>query len=270
MTATTRYNRSNLDEIINQFQTISLEEMDKVKLMNREDTKFAVPEKKIGQILAGITDHYAILSINNHKISRYSSLYFDTPDKEAYRLHHNGRMNRYKFRYRSYVESGITFFEVKHKSNKGRTIKNRIPKPKILTTLDPTDRDHISEFTPINPQSLEPSIWIYFRRITLVSKTDEERVTIDLDLSFKNVNTGEITEAPDLAVFEVKQPRFSRKSVVISKLHHFRVYPVRISKYCLGIISCYGEELRKNGFKKKLLKIAKIIKNDHYRNIVEH
>ena len=41
-------------------------------------------------------------------------------------MHQNKKLNRYKIRQREYLISDISFFEIKFKSNKGRTIKKRI------------------------------------------------------------------------------------------------------------------------------------------------
>ncbi len=270
MIKSTSNNLQHLEEILQGFTPISLAEMDAVKLMNREDTKLVVPLDQLNEIMKQLADDYSVLCIKNHRISTYSSLYYDTADKEAFRLHHNGKLNRYKFRYRSYIESGISFFEIKHKSNKGRTIKKRIPKPNILVALDAEDKRHVADFTPLAHVVLEPSIWIYFKRITLVSKTDEERLTIDLQLSFKNNTTNEIIEAPGMAIFEVKQPRFSRNSSAISILHQCKIYPIRVSKYCLGIISCFEDQVKKNKFKKKIFQLAKITSNEYYRTLFAH
>ncbi len=51
--------------------------------------------------------------------TQYTTLYFDTPARDCYRDHHNGRMHRRKYRMRDYSSNGTTFFEVKTKTNKG-------------------------------------------------------------------------------------------------------------------------------------------------------
>ena len=39
--------------------------------------------------------------------------------------HHNGKLNRYKIRFRDYINTKNSFLEVKFKTNKGETIKSR-------------------------------------------------------------------------------------------------------------------------------------------------
>jgi len=258
----------NIEGVLRSFDSISLGEMDAVALMDRQDTKFAAPISKLPEILSKLKKDYFVLEVKNNRISSYDSLYFDTVDHDAYVKHHNGRTNRYKLRYRSYVESKISFFEVKFKSNKGRTVKQRIRKAKINQEFDSDDIQHLKEYSNLDHTRLVPSIWIYFKRITLVSKDFKERATIDIDLTYKNNNDNKKVYCPGLIIIEVKQAMFSRNSKVISILHDFKIFPMKISKYCLGIISCFNDEVKYNKFKRKLLKLAKITSNDYYRNLV--
>ena len=68
----------------------------------------------------------SILQIDGKRKHDYKSLYFDTEDRKFYNDHHNQRVNRYKVRYREYVDSGLVFLEIKCKNNKGKTIKKRL------------------------------------------------------------------------------------------------------------------------------------------------
>ena len=43
-----------------------------------------------------------------------------------YLKHHNNKLNRYKIRFREYVDNDEKFLEVKYKTNTERTIKDRI------------------------------------------------------------------------------------------------------------------------------------------------
>src|SRR5438105_3236213 len=105
--------------------------MDGVKLMNRTDTKFTFNLDQFEDILSDIIENYYVLEIDGKRISRYKTLYYDTTKLNLYIKHHNGELNRYKIRHRSYVESDIGFLEVKFKNNKGRTIKDRIKKKDV-------------------------------------------------------------------------------------------------------------------------------------------
>jgi len=102
--------------------------MDRVALMDRIDSKYIFNIHELPGFLEKLRPYYAVLDINEQEIFSYESLYFDTPNFDLYRFHHRGKLNRFKFRIRKYVESNLLFFEVKFKNNKGRTYKSRIIK----------------------------------------------------------------------------------------------------------------------------------------------
>ena len=127
---------SELIKQISLFEPISLSEMDSVKLMNRSDTKFVFSNQTLLQTLPKLQGYYRVLEIENIRLSSYQSLYYDTEDFQFYHQHHNGKTNRNKVRYREYIDSGISFLEIKHKNNKGKTIKKRIPVNAIPEMLE--------------------------------------------------------------------------------------------------------------------------------------
>ena len=116
---------SHFKDLIKDFDPITLDEMDEVKLMSRTDTKFAFSSAKLPQLLSRMLPFYRILNINNKLIHDYKSLYYDTSENKFYLDHHNNRVNRNKIRFREYVDSGLVFLEIKTKNNKGKTIKKR-------------------------------------------------------------------------------------------------------------------------------------------------
>ena len=126
-------------DIIQGMQPISLDEMSSVKLMNRIDTKYLVTERQLRDILLGIRDSYFAQEVLGNRLSPYSTVYYDTPELTMYLIHHDRHLVRDKVRVRTYVDSNLTFCEVKHKSNKGRTKKKRIkvePIPNIIDDLE--------------------------------------------------------------------------------------------------------------------------------------
>ncbi|MBT4478083.1 MAG: VTC domain-containing protein, partial [Flavobacteriales bacterium] len=112
----------NLKLELNKFETITLSEMDDVKLMSRTDTKFVFNFSRLPEFLEKLSPFYKVLLIDGNLIHDYKSLYFDTEDRKFYIEHHNRRVNRNKIRFREYVGSGLTFLEIKLKNNKGKTI----------------------------------------------------------------------------------------------------------------------------------------------------
>ena len=252
---------------LKQFDPIFLEEMNQVKLMNRQDTKLILGFSKLASVLKAVEENYFVLEIKGKRVHSYKSLYYDTENLHAYQEHHNGKLNRYKFRYRSYVDSDLHFFEVKYKNNKKRTVKKRMETFGIEQKMGRLSRAFVEQKSSVDPDWLHPSLWIYFDRITLVNRDFSERVTIDINLGFMPFDENELTEHPEMVIIEVKQKRFNRLSPMIEALHNHKVYPIRISKYCLGVLSCFNN-IKRNAFKPKLLRISKIIGNEYYRSLV--
>lgn len=245
---------STLTEILASFNSVSLDEMDDVKLLDRLDTKFLFPIDQLPQILNNLQPFYRILEVEGNRSSQYETIYYDTNDFLMYRQHLNGKSNRFKIRFRHYMDSGIAFFEIKFRNNKGHTIKERLKKQESLDIYAEGPRKLIAGRTGLNPDQLSLVLNVYYSRITLVDIRFSERVTIDTGLYYKN-EKGEKSFS-SLVIAEVKQERNSRSEMIsILRKHHVR--QVRISKYCLGIIQLY-ENVKKNNFKPKLIELNKI------------
>ncbi|MEP5340423.1 MAG: polyphosphate polymerase domain-containing protein [Algibacter sp.] len=244
-----------IKESISKFSSISLEEMNSVALMKRTDTKFVINKLQLVSVLKGLDTHYKVLEINDDRIMSYSSLYFDTPNNKFYNDHHNGKNNRTKVRQRKYIESDLCFLEIKQKNGKGETHKTRIPVSDFETNLSKPSTDFIFKTTE-QEYDLSPSLWNGFNRITLVNIKSKERVTIDLNLTYK-INDIE-KNYENLVVIELKQERFNRNSEIVKTLKSYKQNPYSISKYCIGMISLYSD-LKYNIFKKKIIKINNTI-----------
>jgi len=243
-----------INNILSEFSGITLKEMDNVKLMDRTDTKYVFRLENLAKFLEEIKDDYRILDVKGNRISRYESLYFDTKNFDLYLCHHRGKPNRYKIRCRKYVESELNFFEVKFKNNKGRTIKDRVKQPQINTEIKDTAEVLLKEKTPLNSGELEAKLWVNYSRITLVNKNSPERVTIDINLNFKNDEKNETIH--NLVIAEVKQDKAVRSSFIkLMKKYHIR--EGSISKYCFGVLSLFP--IKHNNFKPSLILFKKII-----------
>ena len=131
---------------LTKFSPISLKEMDNVSLLKRVDTKFLTTEKKLVEILTLISSEYNVLDIENKRLMKYSTLYFDSNDKILYKHHHNKKGNRHKIRMRKYVDSNICFLEVKKKNNTGFTNKFRCPIDNFETKLSPSSLKFIKKY----------------------------------------------------------------------------------------------------------------------------
>ncbi|MBK7309219.1 MAG: polyphosphate polymerase domain-containing protein [Sphingobacteriaceae bacterium] len=243
---------SQIITILNTFDTITLGEMDKVKLMDRMDSKYMFAMQTLPAILENCRAHYFVTDISGNKYSSYETLYYDTNDYRLYTQHHAGKLNRYKIRKRTYVESALTFLEVKFKDNKGRTTKDRI---KLKgNDIDANAIAFIEKETPLKAKDLKPSVQINYTRITLVSKALTERITIDLNLTIgKNDLKRTFT---NVVIAEVKQNKTNHSEFTHLMREH-RIKQGAMSKYCFGI-SNLVEEVKKNNFKEKNTRILKL------------
>jgi hypothetical protein len=231
--------------------------MDNVKLQDRIDTKFMFREDILPLVLEAMKEEYYALDINGMRYNHYETLYFDTENFDLYLRHHNGRVNRYKFRARRYVESNLHFFEVKFKNHKGRTIKDRIKRPEIYSFICDTSHELVRNISNINPDTLVAKIWVNYRRMTFVSKHSEERVTIDTKLTF--IDDQQKIPISGLVIAEVKQGSSKDKSAFVSLMRKYHVKEKSISKYCLGVISL-NKNIKQNNFKPTLIYLQKLLK----------
>ena len=174
--------------------TLDLDRIAAVRLMNRVDTKYLVDEALCMELLELAADQYYVQIIDDCRACRYATLYYDTPQWDMYHLHHNRRLTRQKIRTRTYVETGVTYLEVKNKSNKGRTHKRRMALDRSLFAAAATDTaaaDFLRREARYAPETLSPSLATRFVRVTLVNHAMTERLTIDFDLHFDNVRAAD-------------------------------------------------------------------------------
>jgi hypothetical protein len=244
----------DLTSSLRHFAPISLEEMDRVKLLDRIDTKYVITLDLLEESLTALQDQYKVLAIEGILVHPYETLYYDTPDYRLYRMHHSGRQNRFKIRFRKYVNSDLAFFEIKSKTNTHRTIKKRVPVERIMETLNDPLITFIASHTPGAFHHYVPVLRVFFNRITLVNNLVNERLTIDTDIRYISNGKEKIIER--MVIVEVKQEKQS-----ISPFHQFmqgkRQRGNYISKYCLGVV-CMNSEVKRNRFKGRLNTLNKL------------
>ena len=102
---------------------------------------------------------------------------------------------------------------------------------------------------------LSPALSTRFVRITLVNGDLTERLTIDLDLHYRDMRSGRESTIERLAIVELKQDG-RRASAIKDILRRMRIMPLKVSKYCLGT-TLTVEGIRRNRFKEKLREIEK-------------
>ena len=247
-----------MDELLNRFDSISLEQMSGIRLMNRIDTKFVTTMPVLEQLLAMAVDEYMAQEIEGERNLKYSTTYFDTHDYNMYYTHQYGHAGRQKLRFRTYVISNLQFMEVKTKNNRGRTKKKRME----VTDMDLSDKeklDFLHTHLGYAPDTLMPAIRNSFDRITLVNKARTERLTIDTNLQFHNLVTGVDRKMAPLVIVELKRDGLCY-SPILEMLRQLRVFPHGFSKYCMGS-ALTNNQLLVNRFKPKLIDVRKILES---------
>lgn len=245
-----------LQDLLESYNSVSLEQMGKVKLLNRVDTKFVTTRDGLCRLLELAANDYSIQEIEGRKVMPYTTLYYDTPECNMYAEHQRGRKNRQKVRVRRYESSGISFFEVKRKNNKGRTDKKRIEIP--VRTPEACDyRDFLAKYSRYADSGLKPQLSNAFHRITLVNHAMTERLTIDTDLRFHNEQTGIDADMDNLVIIEVKRDGLT-PSPVMGMLNKLRIHQSGFSKYCIGM-TLTNPSLKSNRFKERIRYVRRMM-----------
>jgi hypothetical protein len=235
------------------FEKISLEQMDSVSFLSRLDTKYLMDNDTLLSVMKEMQPDYYILEVDGIRDFTYYSQYVDTHEFSMYFAHHNKRKNRYKCRMRIYENTGLTFWEIKHKTNHGITKKKR-----IKISSENVTKEEINSFVnknlPFNFDILEPKLVSHFHRMTFVNKGLTERVTIDRNLSWSN-SEKEI-DLDGLAMVEVKNESKATLAKLYPILRKYGIRPGSFSKYTFGCALIYSD-LKQNLLKKKLIYLNK-------------
>ena len=80
-----------LKQLLESYHCVSLEQMGKVKLLNRVDTKFVTTQDGLCRLLEMAAKDYSIQEIEGHKVMPYTTRYFDTPGHSRAAEHERGR-----------------------------------------------------------------------------------------------------------------------------------------------------------------------------------
>jgi hypothetical protein len=252
---------TKVDDCLAGFQPISLAETGKVGFSNRIDQKYIFSFHLLPQLLLRVADKYRVLQIDGHRRMNYSTLYLDTREKTMYYHHLQGRISRFKVRHRTYETTGDQFLEIKKKTNKGLTVKNRIGCRNIVD-ISEEDAFFLKNNSPFDFENLLPALANSFTRITLLSNTMRERVTLDFNLSFSQKND-KSHELPFLAIAEIKSSKASIHLGFARYIRQLGIYPESFSKYCIGMALTSG--FGRNALKIKLSKINSI-RDEFYSN----
>lgn len=247
---------------LERFEPYGLNDLSNANLMSRVDTKFVFHISKLADLLNAVKDEYSVLSIDDRRISRYSSMYFDTDNLLFYSLHHQGHSNRHKVRIRHYVDSCEKFLEVKFKNNKGRTLKKRCPIDMHETVESERCKEFMQSLGVPHCCELVPSQESNYSRISLASEERSERITIDVNLQNRLLfdRREKVYRQPDIVIAEVKQNKISRWTPVTKVMRSLGIRDSRYSKYCMGMVLTTPDnlEVKKNRFKKIARRVSSI------------
>ena len=235
-------------------EPITLGELDRVRLMNRVDTKFTFRAGEVDTLLQEAAPHYRMLEMDGKRLFRYTSLYFDTPEYTFYYQHHRGCPNRSKIRLRRYEDSGDAYFELKQKVKFSRTDKHRIRYTGAGEMPGPEEEALLAAYG-LAHLALQPAVRVRFDRITLAANHDAERITLDLNLTVEDEHR--FVAFPGIAILEVKQERFRRTSPAVSMLRRRNIHEIPVSKYMVGVARL--KPVKSNMLKEKLIHLNQLM-----------
>lgn len=246
---------------VGHFNAVDLEKANSVGLMKRYDTKFVFHADKLQSVLEFLRKDYGVLEINNKRVFLYQTLYYDTDDYYFYRQHHDKKLSRYKIRCRTYTDTAKCYIEVKCKTNKKKTVKDRLLINGGMGHSSLQDeavmfaRGHVvGKDCENRVEDIKPALWVNYRRITLTTPQNHERITFDVDLTFSDGD--QHLKMNNLVVAELKQSHLVMSSFFSKYLKDMNIFPVQFSKYCMGVI-LMGKSKRYNQFKENILVLVK-------------
>ncbi len=233
-------NSTAVAQLIDNLRPMTLDEMDKkAKLRTRKDRKYLVTPADLASAMTDLAPSLRSLQVNDRRWFSYESLYFDTPDLVSYRLAATRRPSRFKVRTRTYVDSGITMFEVKTKDRRGRTVKVRRPYEHYSGSHIERSRDFAQGFTQVAPHAsrLSPSLGVTYRRATVAFQQPSIRATIDAGF-LAQTSDGSVS-CGDLYIVETKS---SGKPGLLDRwFWRAGIRPVKMSKYTTALAAIRPE-----------------------------
>lgn len=255
-----------IEETLTGFRMIGLDELKQAELMRRKDAKFLYSVLHIPDILQSLEKEYLVLEVDGRRAQNYQTFYYDTLDLDMYHMHHRGMVNRHKIRFRRYGSNDAVFLEVKKKDAKGMTIKNRKQTESADALILSREEEFLTYYTPYRNQRILPVLENSFKRITLVSSDQSERITLDYELWFSDPLSENSMELPGISIAEIKFRDRISASPFYTALRRRHILPSRFSKYCIGM-ALLNPELKQNLFKEKILRVRKL--NEQYLQFIK-
>lgn len=218
---------------------VGLEELNsEAALQTRVDRKYVVPARLAGQLLATFRADVRVLEMDGSRSFAYDSVYFDTAGLDSYLLAARGRRRRYKIRTRTYVDSAVSFLEVKTEGAREATVKERIPYlPEDRARLTAEGLEYVRETLTaavgsMPPGRLHPVLETRYHRTTLYLPESGSRATIDTDVTWQRPGQAAWV-LDDAVILETKSG--STAGPLDRHLWAHGVRPSRISKFATGM-----------------------------------
>jgi len=238
---------SLINELLIPFEGYGLNDLNNANLMNRVDSKFMLPLSFLPELLTHIQGQYRVLDIQGKRLFSYYNQYFDTPELDLYKAHHNGKLNRYKVRQRRYVDTATEYLEVKLKNNQSRTVKTRIKLEKN------NEQAHCTAFMKEQMKNSFADLNVTqqsgYNRIALANEEKAERLTLDFNLWYNTPKGDNKITLPGFFIAELKQRKKTKHSPFYKLMSKHHIFPASFSKYCIGCALLYPERLKVNRFK---------------------
>ena len=236
---------------VDALRPVTLAELtERAALMSRTDRKYLVPSSLVDHLVGSLADKAAdavqVLQIGERREFGYRSTYLDTPNLDCYRAAATGRRRRSKVRVRTYLDTGVSYLEVKTRGVRGVAVKERLLRDGATVTSEPAltaaELAFVAERLTQGidrtraAAPLHPTLITTYRRTTLLDAVDGARVTLDTGLSWtlpRSEPAHRWTGLDDLVVVETKTD--SRPGRADRILWAAGIRPVRLSKYATGI-----------------------------------
>lgn len=233
---------------IGRFAAIGLDDLvDRAALLTRVDRKYLLTVDAAAAAVDRLDPRTRVLQIDDSRQFAYDSVYFDTPDHLSYRMTAHRRRRRFKVRTRSYLDSGGCFLEVKSRSGRGTTVKQRLAhQPSDRARLTPAGAEYAREVLgslghqPAVVDQLEAGLVVRYHRSTLLL-ADGSRATIDTRLHWMDDATirGRKARLAGYVIVETKSA--GRPTELDRTLWRAGRRPVGISKFGTGTAVLHPE-----------------------------